>query len=180
MRYRGLLACFCWSIAGQAFAGCDSLPWKFGMSQEEVAGITECGPYKSFSNGDLETYKGVFDGKEQNFQFFFADKQLQRIGIYLYEGQDPKAGAKEWLALHGNMTKLFGPIETPDNVSPATSEMAATSFEAKALEMVEGPGKTQMAPFSQPKGASVFSSYMRREVDGEKHYYVVLYFERRS
>ena len=179
MRYRRLLVMSFYLIAGQAFAGCDSLPWKFGMSQEEVAGITECGPYKTFSNGDLETYKGVFDGKEQNFQFFFADKQLRRIGVYLYEGQDPKAGAKAWLALYGTMTKLFGPLETPDNLSPTTSEIAATSFEAKALEMVEGSGKTQMAPLSQPKDAFVFSSYMRREVNGEKHYYVVLYFDRR-
>lgn len=179
MRYRSLLLLVCCTIAGQAFAGCDSLPWKFGMSQEEVAGITECGPYKSFSNGDLETYKGVFDGKEQNFQFFFADKQLRRIGVYLYEGQDSKGGAKVWLALYGTMAKLFGPLETPDNVAPATSQIAATSFEAKALEMVESPGKTQMAPLSQPKDASVFSSFMRREVDGEKHYYVVLYFDRR-
>jgi hypothetical protein len=149
------------------------------MSPEEVTGVTECGPYKSFSNGDLETYKGVFDGKEQNFQFFFTDKQLRRIGIYLYEGQDPTAGAKEWLALHGSMTKLFGPVETPDNVSPAASEEAAASFEAKALEMVQGSGKTQMAPLTQPKDAFVFSSFMRREVDGEKHYYIVLYFDRR-
>jgi hypothetical protein len=149
------------------------------MSPEEVAGITECGPYKSFSNGDLETYKGVFDGKEQNFQFFFADKQLRRIGIYLYEGQDPAAGAKVWLALYGAMAKLFGPLETPDNVSPVASNDAPASFEAKALEMVQGSGKTQMAPLTQPKDALVFSSYMRREVDGEKHYYVVLYFDRR-
>ena len=179
MRYRSLLVLFSWLLAGQAFAGCDSLPWKFGMSPEEVAGIIECGPYKSFSNGDLETYKGVFDGKEQNFQFFFTDKRLRRIGIYLYEGQDPAAGSKKWLALYDSMTKLFGRLETPDNVSPATGEKAAASFEAKALEMVQGPGKTQMAPLVQPKDAFVFSSYMRREVNGEQYYYVVLYFDRR-
>lgn len=179
MLYRGLLALFCWLLAGQAFADCDSLPWKFGMSQEQVAAVTECGPYKSFSNGDLETYKGVFDGKEQNFQFFFKDNQLRRIGIYLYEGQDPAAGAKVWLILYGTMAKLFGSLETPDNASPATSETAAESFEAKALEIVKRSGETQMAPLSQPSDASVFSSYMRREVGGEKYYYVVLYFDRR-
>jgi len=155
------------------------LPWKFGMSPEEVMGVTECGPYKSFSNGDLETYKGVLDGKEENFQFFFADKKLRRIGIYLYEGQDPVAGAKAWLALYGTISKLFGSIETPGNVSPAASEENSASFKAKALEIVQGPGKTQMAPLAQPKNAFVFSSFMRREVDGEKHYYVVLYFDRR-
>jgi len=66
---------------------------------------------KSFSNGDLETFSGVFDGKEENFQFFFAEKQLRRIGVYLHEGQDPIAGAEVWLALYGTMTKYFGPLE---------------------------------------------------------------------
>lgn len=149
------------------------------MSQEDVAGITECGPYRSFSNGDLETYKGVFDGKEENFQFFFKDKKLHRIGIYLYEGQDPVAGTKEWLALYGTLSRLFGNVETPDNISPASSETDSASFTAKASEIVQGPGKTQMAPLAQPKDAFVFSSFMRHEIDGEKHYYVVLYFDRR-
>lgn len=176
MRYLLVLLCL---FTGQARAGCDSLPWKFGMSPEEVVGVTECGPYKYFSNGDVETYKGVFEGKEQNFQFFFAEKRLRRIGIYLYEGQDPNAGVKEWVALYGSMARLFGPVETPDNVSPTESEEAATVFKAKALQMVRGPGKIQMAPLTQPKDAFVFSSYFRREVNGGKHYYVVLYFDKR-
>ncbi|RXR06099.1 hypothetical protein [Pseudoxanthomonas composti] len=147
------------------------------MAQEEVLAVAECGPYKSFSNGDLETFSGVFDGKEENFQFFFSEKRLRRIGVYLYEGQDPKVGAKVWLALHGTMTRFFGPLETPGNFSPAASEAAAASFEAKALEMVDGSGKTQMAPLAQPEDKAVFSSYMRREVNGENYYYVVLYFD---
>lgn len=179
MRHRRLLVLFSWLLAGQAFAGCDSLPWKFGMSPAQVAGVTECGPYKSFSNGDLETYKGVFDGKEENFQFFFADNQLRRIGVNLYEGQDPEAGAKAWLELYVSMTKLFGPLETPGNFSPVASEKAANSFRSKALSLVQEQGKTQMAPLTQPKDAIVFSSYMRREVGGENYYYVTLYFDRR-
>ena len=150
------------------------------MSPEEVSSVTECGPYTSFSNGDLETHKGVFDGSEQNFQFFFENKQLRRIGIYLYEGRDSVVGAKTWAALHGTMTRLFGPLETPDNIAPAAGEVAATSFEAKALEMVQGPGKTQMAPLNQPEDAFVFSSFIRREAGAENHYYVIVYFNRRS
>jgi len=179
MRYRSLSVLLCWLLASQAFAGCDSLPWKFGMSPEEVTGVTECGPYKSFSNGDLETYKGVFDGEEQNFQFYFVDKRLRRIGISLYEGKDPVAGAKKWLALYGTMSRLFGRLETPGNGSPAASEKAAASFEANALKMVRDPGKTQMAPLVQPKDAFIFSSYMRHEVNGEQYYYVVLYLDGR-
>lgn len=179
MLSRNLLFLIGWLVTGQAFAKCDSLPWKMGMSPAEVAGITECGPYKSFSNGDLETYKGVFDGKEENFQFFFEDQKLRRIGIYLYEGKDPAEGAKEWLVLYGTLSKLFGKVETPDNNSSFADEADRESFTAKALKIVQGPGKTQMAPIAQPKDAFVFSSFMRREVNSEKMYLVILYFDRR-
>ncbi len=148
------------------------------MSPAQVAAIAECGPYKTFSNGDLETYNGVFDGKKENFQFFFQDGQLRRIGVYLHESQDPVAGARTWLTLYQAMTKLFGRVETPDNPAPIDAAGELT-FIDKALELVQNSGKTQMAPLTQPKDAFVFSSFMRREVSDEKYYYVVLYFDRR-
>ena len=178
MRFRGLLLILSSLVASPVFAGCDGLPWQFGMSPQQVAGITECGPYKSFSNGDLETYNGVFDGKSENFQFFFQEGKLRRIGIYLYEGHDPAAGAKVWLELYPTLAKLFGDVETPENVAP-TSEQTRSAFTAKALEVVQGPGKIQMAPVSQPKDAFVFSSFMRNDVGSERLYNVVLYFDRR-
>jgi hypothetical protein len=178
MRFGSLLFLLAGLVATPAYAGCDGVPWKFGMSPKEVAEVTECGPYKSFSNGDLETYNGVFDGKNENFQFFFQDGKLRRIGIYLYEGHDPSAGAKVWLRLYPTMTRLFGNIETPRNIAPA-SEGAMGAFTAKALEEVQGPGKIQMAPVAQPKDAFVFASFMRNDVGDEKLYNVVLYYDRR-
>src|SRR6266568_9224430 len=65
-------------------------PWKFGMTKAEVASFKEFGPYKEFSNGDLETFNGRFHGRKENIQFFFQDGRLHRIGIYLGEGTDPK------------------------------------------------------------------------------------------
>ena len=178
MRFRSLLFLLAALIAKPAFAGCEGMPWQFGMSPQEVAAVAECGPYKPFSNGDLETYSGVFDGKKENFQFFFQDGKLRRIGIYLYEGHDPAAGAKVWLGLYSTLTRLFGNVETPENVAP-TSQETIDAFTAKALEMVQGPGKIQMAPLAQPKDAFVFSSFMRNDVGSERLYNVVLYFDRR-
>jgi len=39
-------------------------PWQFGMSKSQVNSLKEFGPYKSFSNGDLETYNGRFHGPQ--------------------------------------------------------------------------------------------------------------------
>src|SRR5213076_3137056 len=65
-------------------------PWKFGMTKAEVASFKEFGPYKEFSNGDLETFNGRFHGRKQNIQFFFQSGRLRRIGVYLGEGTDRK------------------------------------------------------------------------------------------
>ncbi|KAF1707938.1 hypothetical protein CSC70_13350 [Pseudoxanthomonas kalamensis DSM 18571] len=176
MQLRILLALIISFNVGPAFAKCDVLSWQFGMSPEEVAAIADCGPYKSFNNGDLETYNGVFNGKKENFQFFFHDEKLRRIGVYLYEGQDPAAGAKIWLELYASLAKLFGDIETPENVAP-TSKETSDAFMETALKTVQNLGKTQMAPAAQPKDAFAFSSFMRNEVEGESYYYIVLYFD---
>lgn len=178
MRFRCLLLIVSSLMAGPTFAGCSGLPWQFGMSPQEVAAIAECGPYTSFSNGDLETYNGVFDGKSENFQFFFQDGELRRIGVYLYEGRDPAAGAEVWLQLYSTLLKLFGSVDTPWNVAP-TSEQAEAAFAKKALEVIQIRGKIQMAPMAQPKDAFVFSSFMRNDVGTERLYNVVLYFDRR-
>ena len=149
------------------------------MSPDEVVAVTECGPYKFFKNGDVETYKGLLDGKEQNFQFFFTDRKLRRIGIYLYEGQNLDAGANAWLDLHGVLSKLFGSIETPGNIRPGSEESQRSSFKATAAEVVRGVGKAQMAPLDQPADAAVFSSFQRRQMDDGTYYYVTLYFDAR-
>lgn len=155
------------------------MPWKFGMSPTEIEAIAECGPYKTFSNGDLETYAGVFNGKPENFQFFFQDGKLRRIGIYLHESQDSIAGAEEWLDLYQVLVGMFGEVETPGNLAPRDIS-TQTKFKASALEAVEVSGKTQMAPRKQPSDAFVFSSFMRGEANGQRHYYVVLYFDARA
>jgi len=45
-------------------------PWKFGMTKAEVASYKEFGPYKKFSNGDLETFNGRFHGRKENIHSF--------------------------------------------------------------------------------------------------------------
>src|SRR5882724_314252 len=144
------------------------LPWKFGMTPDEVRSVSRYGPYKSFSNGDLETFKGVLAGREENFQFFFKEGVLKRIGVYLYEGKDVKLGAQKWQALSAFMSKSYGAIETPGNKTPIANDVQGRDdFTKRAAEIVISTGKTQMAPITQPKDVFVFSSFGSRDVDGK-------------
>ena len=158
----------------------DAFPWHFGMSQQEVESFAEWGPYKSFSNGDLETYNAVYEGKKENFQFFFENNKLKRIGVYFYEGADLNSAANTWLNLHTSISKKFGEIETLKNSLPINpTKKQKESFKSTAVSIVNSEGKTQMAPKVQPNDAFVFSSLMRRETQGKISYYVILYFDRR-
>ena len=83
-------------------------PWEFGMSKSDVMGFSKFGPYKSFSNGDLETYNGIYDGKKQNIQFFFNAKGLHRISVYLYEGKDIDDARAMWRQAYESLMKKYG------------------------------------------------------------------------
>ena len=166
------------AVSGPLSAHAQALPWKFGMTPDEVRAVSQYAPYKTFSNGDLETYKGVLDGREENFQFFFRQGALRRIGVYLYEGTDASLGARKWLGLARYIERTFGAVETPGNTPPSgADESSDTAFVARAREIVGSTGKTQMAPMTQPKDAFVFSSFGSGDVQGERWYFVVLYFD---
>ncbi len=161
----------------------NSSPWKWGMSPAEVQQVTEYAPYRAFSNGDLETYEAPFQNEKKNYQFYFDDGQprkLWRIAISLYEGRDIEAAKAEWLKLHGTMTKLFGEVETPDNIAPTTdSPETEKTFTAKAVENLKDDGKTQMAPLQQFSDEFVFASFRSWTApQGETYYYVVLNFDK--
>lgn len=174
----------CLLFAGRAHAQ-NAFPWKWGMSPVEVQAVTEYAPYRVFSNGDLETYEATFQGQKKNYQFYFDDGQprkLWRIEVVFYEGTDIQAASKEWQSLYGALTRLFGEIETPDNVAPAAGNPdSSRAFGTKAEEIVRDSGKTQMAPIRQPSDESVFAS-LRTWISPQKetNYYVVLYFDKPS
>lgn len=151
-------------------------PWSFGMSKQQVSAFAAQGPYKSFANGDLETYNGVFDGHKENVQFFFGPEGLRRIGVYMYEGSDQQAAARAWRRAHAAMTSLFGPIQLR---GIALRPDADTSIDELVLAVVlstEASGKTQMAPATQPADAHIFSSFMR--LQGKTGYAVIVYFDK--
>ena len=166
-------------ISNRAYSE-DIFPWRFGISQQEVEAVAEWGPYKSFSNGDLETYNAIYEGEKKNFQFFFENNKLKRIGVYFYEGADLNSAASAWLSLHTSMSKKFGAIETLKNELPSgATKQQKEKFKETAIAIVNAEGKTQMAPKVQPNDAFAFSSLMRGETEGKVYYYVMLNFDKR-
>jgi hypothetical protein len=156
-------------------------PWSFGMSKAEVASFTGQGPYKSFSNGDLETYNGEFDGHKENVQFFFEGDSLRRIGVYLYEGEDARQAAEAWRRAYVSLTKQYGTVDIPALRKTTTSGPLAPEVLAIAAGAnTDAVGKTQMAPLKQPGDMFVFSSFARDVIEGKVIYTVIVYLDRPS
>lgn len=158
--------------------GSGRFPWTFGMSHAQVAAVAVFGPYRSFQNGDLETYNAVFDGRFEDFQLFFRDDKLRRIGVYTFEGTDAAAAVDAWAALCASMQRTFGAIETPGNVTPVTGDAASLdAFKTRARAMVDKVGKVQMAPKNQPSDVFSFASFISYEVQGTRFYNTTLFFD---
>lgn len=153
-------------------------PWTFGMTRAQVSAVEGYGPYRSFSNGDLETYNAVFDGHFQNFQFFFRDDKLARIGVYTFEGPDLAAALEAWGTLYSAMQRSFGAIETPANVPPTKDDaQSLEAFKSRARSLLEKDGKPQMAPVNQPDDATSFASMSTYDSPAGKTYFVTLFFD---
>ena len=153
-------------------------PWRFGMSPQEVTSQVDAGPYKSFTNGDLETYNGLFDGRKENVQFFFKDGKLNRIGVYLYEGEDIKAASKVWATTYRALKAKYGAVELPDVIfDPPTAAPEPDRVGIVAAGNVQVTGKSQMAPFNQPSDAFVFASFRRDNPAGRVTYYVTVMYD---
>lgn len=153
-------------------------PWTFQMTPEEVLAQKDHGPYKSFSNGDLETYAGDFNGGKENVQFFFKGGRLVRMMVSRYEGTDGKQAARVFGQTYAVLASMYGAIETPD----ITSDRPGEALTAELVAAASGPqaeisGKTQMAPVKQPVNAFVFSSLARQDVQGKTYYYVRVIYD---
>ena len=164
------------AFAGLLFASLvhaqEVLPWTFGMSLDEVRAVSAFGPYRAFSNGDLETYKGPWDGKDENVQFYFTAGHLHRISYCFYEGTDPGEAATRWAVLRSSMQRHFGPLETPGNDAKATAQ-----FQAVAQTSVSSGARNFMTPVSPTKDKPVFAIFKREQIQGQWLYFVTLHFD---
>lgn len=166
------------SGAMAAQAGLPLGPWQFGMSAEQVLAETDFGPYKSFSNGDLETYAGTFGGNKENVQFYFKGGKLVRMLVSRYEGKDIKEAAHVFGETYRILRSMYGLIETPDVLTNQPGrEIEPETLAAASAPQVDLLGKAQIAPVKQPGNAFVFSSFAREPVQGETYYYVRVVYD---
>jgi len=153
-------------------------PWKFGMTKTEVASFKEFGPYKTFSNGDLETFNGRYHGRKENIQFFFEGGRLRRIGVYLGETADPKKAVAMFERAYRALEQDYGKIEVPE-MKVSGGGTPPTVIAVGAMANADVTGKTQMAPVKQPKDISIFSSAYRVYERGKKVFTIAIFFDRR-
>jgi len=151
-------------------------PWQFGMSKVEVESFNDFGPYKTFQNGDLETYAGVFHGRKENVQFYFDDTGLFRITICFYEGIDLTAAKAKWLEAYETLQSMYGEIETPGFGSGLPCMPVGTAALATAArDGVRAGRKMQMAPVKQPGDLFVFSGFNSLDIMGTTYYQVTIF-----
>jgi len=136
-------------------------PWQFGMTKDQVASFKQFGPYKSFSNGDLETYNGIFRGRKENVQFYFENKHLVRIGVYLYEGEDKEKAAATFARVFKFLEKDYGRVVVPEiHVAKGSAPVNAEIYGIAALGYSVATGRTEMTPVRQPGDKRVFARMM--------------------
>jgi len=153
-------------------------PWQFGMSKSQVGSIKEFGPYKAFSNGDFETLNGRFHGHKANVQFFFQGDRLRRIGVYLYEGTDPKGGIPACRIAYEALQKDYGKVDMPDiHVGAKSAPVNADVLAIAAAANADIAGETRMAPAKQPDNMHVSARFWTGLVQGKKWYYVAVFYD---
>ena len=136
-------------------------PWQFGMTKEQVASFKQSGPYKSFSNGDLETYNGIFRGRKENVQFYFDNNRLVRIGVYLYEGEDREKAAGTFARVYKFLEKDYGSVVVSEiHVAKGSDPVNAEIYGIAAVGNSVATGRTEMAPVKQPSDKRVFARMM--------------------
>lgn len=164
----------------RAAAGAGLPPWQFGMTPAQVASFKEFGPYKTFSNGDLETFNGRFHGRKQNIQFFFERGRLRRIGVYLGEGTDRNKAIATCQQLYELLQRDYGAVTIPEEKSARNAKPAPPVVHAIAATMnADLFGSTHIVPVKQPKDMRVFGAIRSAKFGGKKWFYVSVDFDQR-
>ena len=157
-------------------------PWEFGMTKAQVTSFKHFGPYRSFSNGDLETFNGIYHGTKHNIQFFFDRAgRLQRIGVYLGEGTDGKKAAATFQHAYESLQQQYGKIVVPEmKVDRGSEPLPVGVIAIGAAANADVTGRSHAIPVKQPKDMQVSASIMRGYVKGAKWFYVAIFFDRRA
>jgi hypothetical protein len=156
-------------------------PWQLGMTPAQVSSLKESGPYKSFSNGDLETFNGRLHGRKHNVQFYFRNGHLQRIAVNFGEGTDRKKAVAACQQLYELLQRDYGAVTIAEDKSPKGANAAPPGVQAIAATLnADLTGITHLIPARQPAGMHVVGLVRSGMVGNQKWFYVTLNFDERT
>jgi hypothetical protein len=155
-------------------------PWQFGMTPAQVISFKEFGPYKTFSNGDLETFNGRYHGRKQNVQFYFSGGRLRRIAVSLGEGTDRKKAIAACQQLYELLQRDYGRVTIPENKSGDGKPIPPAVHAIAATMNADLFGSSHIIPVKQPKEIRVRGSIRSAVVAGQKWFYVGVDFDPRT
>lgn len=151
-------------------------PWQFGMTKEQVASFKQVGPYKSFSNGDLETYNGIYRGEKHNVQFYFEKSRLVKIMVNFGEGTDRDKAIATFKTVYRVLEKQYGKVVIPEEhlVAGTKPNVDASAIAAAANASIFG--YTHINPVNQPRDMHVWGTIASKMIGNERWYYVSIMF----
>jgi hypothetical protein len=103
---------------------------------------------------------------------------LRRIGIYLWEGQDPKKGIPVWRRAYELLQADYGRVATPDlKAAPGSDPLNADVLAIAAAAHADVIGKTDMLPVKQPRDMRVSARFMAFMAREGKSYAVAIFLD---
>ncbi|HEX4638257.1 MAG TPA: hypothetical protein VH170_02100 [Chthoniobacterales bacterium] len=154
-------------------------PWQFGMTKEQVASFKQFGPYKSFSNGDLETFNGVYLGQKRNVQFYFQNNRLVKIMAGLGESSDRDKAIATFKTAYRLLEKNYGKVVIPEEHRAAGSKPSLDGSAIAAVMNASLFGYTHINPVNQPRDMHVWGSVASTMIGNKRWYYVWIMFSPR-
>src|ERR1700730_8057101 len=133
-------------------------PWQFGMTKEQVASFKQLGPYKSFSNGDLETYNGIFRGEKYNVQFYFQHNRLVKITVLFGEGDNRDQAIATFKTVYRLLERQYGKVVIPEEHLAAGSKPNLDASAIAATANADLFRFTHINPLNQPKDMHVWGT----------------------
>jgi hypothetical protein len=171
--------CLAFLLLFAQFASAAGLPpWQFGMTKEQVTSFKQFGPYKSFSNGDLETYNGIYRGKKHNVQFYFQNNRLVKIMVSFGEGTSRDKAIQTFRQVYGVLEKIYGKVVIPEvSVGKGSQPVNADVLAIGAAANASVTGYTHINPVNQPRDMHVWGTLASKVIGNERWYYVSIMFE---
>ena len=157
--------------------------WRFGMSEDKVREVADCGSYDLASTGDLRCSGFKFEGRPMNVTFTIGPEGLSKIRLSVYEG---KSRAKAFEALDWVLAwyaRTFGEVAVPFDHTLEYVLTGKTDRKTREAWLLETDGRNagdfeaQFVPMKQrpelgPESLT-FASYMHHSAAG---HFVFVYF----